>query len=157
MASDSTQPLTTYTERLPQVKREIRLYRDRVEIDAAWTLGKNHKATVQLAQLQPQVKKFYVRNRWFKRSVMIGSLAVAAAVVFTRGDYPEWMQRNAPLGYVVGAACGMLALMTFSKRQFARFSKKQDGRPALDICRAGPDAARFDEFIEQVQKRIRAN
>ncbi len=157
MAQKDAQPLASYTERLPQVKRVIRLYRDRVEIDAAWTLGKDHHAVVRLADLQPQIKTFYVRNLWFKRSIMIGSLAIAAAVVFTRGDYPELLQRNAYLGYAIGAGCAVMAMLTFRKRQFARFSRKADGRPGLDICRAGPDAARFDEFIEQVQRRIRAN
>jgi hypothetical protein len=134
----------------------MRLYRDRIEIHAAWTVGKDYDTVVHTSDLQPQVKRFFVRNRWFKRSIMIGSLAVAAAVVFTRGDYPEWMKRNALLGYVIAAACGMVALMTFSRRQFARFSRK-DGPPGLDICRSGPDAAQFDDFVAQVQQRIRAS
>ena len=156
MPANAPQPLATYTERLPQVRRVMRLYRDRVEIDAAWTLGKNYSTVVKLGGLLPQAKRFYVRNRWSKRSIMIGSLAIAAAVVFTRGGYPEWLMHNAPLGYLIGAICAAVALMTAIRRQFARFSTKA-GQPGLDICRAGPDAARFDDFIEQIQRRIRAS
>jgi len=156
MATDTPNPLATYTERLPQVRRVLRLYRDRVEIDAAWTLGKNYSTVVKLDGLQPQVKRFYVRNRWFKRSIMLGSMAVAAAIVFTRGGYPEWLMRNALLGYPIAAICASIALMTAIRRQFARFSTKS-GPPGLDICRAGPDSARFDDFIEQIQRRIRAS
>ena len=156
MAAQSPQPLDTYTERLPQVKRVLRLYRDRVEIEAAWTIGKDYRIVVQLGGLLPQVTRFYVRNRWFKRSIMIGSLAVAAAVVFTRGGYPAWLMRNALLGYGIAAACAVIAVMTATRRQFARFLKK-DGQPGLDICRAGPDAARFDDFVEQIQRRIKAS
>lgn len=148
------QPLATYTERLPQVKRTLSLFKDRVEISAAWTVGKNYQMVVQLADLTPQVKRFFVRNRWFKRSILIGSLAVAAAVVFSRGDYPDWIRRNALLGWGIAGACAVMAFLTFPKRQFARFSTKS-GRPGLDICRSGPDQARFDDFLEQIQKRIR--
>ena len=77
--------ISTYTERLPQVQRVFRLYGDRVEIQAKWTIGKEYQASVKLADLKPQVNRFFVRNRWFKRSILIGSLAVAAAVVFTQG------------------------------------------------------------------------
>ena len=156
MAAQSPQPLDTYTERLPQVKRVLRLYRDRVEIEAAWTIGKDYRIVVQLGGLLPQVTRFYVRNRWFKRSIMIGSLAVAAAVVFTRGGYPAWLMQNAPLGYAIAAGCAVVALMTGRRRQFARFATK-GGQPGLDICRAGPDAARFDDFVEQIQRRIKAS
>lgn len=154
MAAEKTEPLATYVERLPQVKRSFRLYKDRVEIDAAWTLGKDYSTTVRLNTLAPEIKKFFVRNRWFKRSVLIGSLAVAAAIVFTRGGYPQWVERNALFGWVIASACLMLAIVTFPKRQFARFNRT-DGRPGLDICRASRDASRFDEFVQQVQRRIR--
>jgi hypothetical protein len=148
------QSLATYTERLPQVKRVFHLYRDRIEIHARWTLGRTYKTTVTLADLMPQVKRFFVRNRWFKRSILIGSLAVAAAVVFTRGDYPAWLQRTAQLCWALAIGCGVMASVTFSKQQFARFSRR-DGRPGLDLCAAGPDRAHFDEFLEQIQNRIR--
>jgi hypothetical protein len=146
--------VSTYTERLPQVKRVFRLYKDRVEVDASWTLGKDHHTTVRLEMLTPQVKRFFVRNRWFKRSIMVGSLAVAAAIVFTRGDYPDWVKRNALFGWVICGGCVIMAFLTYRKRAFARFNRK-DGPPGLDICSAGPDAARFEEFVEQLQKRIR--
>lgn len=154
MASDSPQPLATYTERLPQVRRTFHLFPDRVEIEAKWTLGKDYRTTVQLSGLTPQYKLHTIRNRWFKKAIMIGSLAAAAAVVFTRGDYPEWLRRNALLGWVVAAACALIAFITFPRRRFARFSQKS-GRPGLDIFDAGPDRARFEEFLSQVQKRIR--
>lgn len=152
--AEKNDPLAGYTERLPQVKRTFRLYKDRVEIDAAWTLGKNYKSVVRLETLTPEVKKFFVRNRWFKRAILIGSLAVAVAVVFTRGGYPEWVERNAMFGWVVASACAVIAFTTFPKRQFVRFSRK-DGRPGLDICRSGRDAVHFDDFVHQVQRRIR--
>lgn len=153
MARQDPQPLAVYTERLPQVKRVLSLYRDRVEISAAWTVGKKYQMTVSLTDLQPQPKRFFVRNSWFKRSILIGSLAVAVAVVFTREGYAQWIRTNALLGWGVASACALMAFLTFPARQFARFPRK-DGRAGLDICRSGPDQAHFDEFIELIQKRI---
>lgn len=155
MAGDSDQPLSTYTERLPQVRRELRLYADRVEIDAKWMAGKDYQMTVRLADLVPQEKRFFVRNRWFKKSILIGSIAVAAAVVFTRpGQYPDWVSSNANLGWVVAVIASAMAIWSAPSRQFARFTRK-DGSAGLDICKAGPDRKRFDEFVSQVAKRIR--
>ncbi|MCY2994532.1 MAG: hypothetical protein NTY19_42705 [Planctomycetota bacterium] len=145
--------IATYTERLPQVQRVFRLYQDHVEIQAKWTIGKEYQASVKLADLKPQVQRFFVRNRWFKRSILIGSLAVAAAVVFTQGDYPEWLQRNVQFCWAIAAGCGGMACVTFRRQQFARFARR-DGQPGLDVCSAGPDRARFDEFVEQLRNRI---
>ena len=153
MASDVTTSLHLHRTPPPGEAHAAPL-RDRVEIDAAWTIGKNYHSTVQLADLTPQYKLLTIRNRWFKRSIMIGSLAAAAAVVFTRGDYPDWLQRNALLGWAIAIVAAIMALRTFRTQQFARFTRK-DGRPGLDIFRAGPDAARFEEFLRDLQKKIR--
>lgn len=146
-------PITTYTERLPQVQRVFQLYPDRVEIQAKWTLGKQYAATVRLADLKPRVQRFSVRNRWCKRAILIGSLAVAAAVVFAQGDYPAWLQRTAQYCWAIAAGCGATAWVTFRAQPFARFARR-DGQPGLDLSSAGADWASFDEFVEQIQRRI---
>lgn len=154
MPQERDNPLFTYTERLPQVKRIFRLYKDRVEIDASWTIGKDYHTTVRLVDLSYEMKQITVRNRWFKKSIMIGSLGVAAAVVFTRGDYPQFVKNTAVLGWAVAILCMIVAFRSFTKRHFARFARK-DGKPGLDICDAGPDRTRFAEFVREVQRRIR--
>ena len=154
MSSDPSQPLCIYTERLPQVKRLFHVFPDRVEIAAQWTLGKTYRTTVRLADLAPHFKFQKIRNRWFKRSVVIGSLAVAAAVVFSRNDYPGWIRHNALLGWGIAAGCAVVAAISYRPRRFARFHRK-DGPPGLDIFDAGPDRARFEEFLREIQVRIR--
>lgn len=154
MPSDSSQPLFSYTERLPQVTRVFHLFADRMEIAARWTLGKDYRTTIRFENLTPQFKFLSVRSRWFKKSIMIGSLALAGAVVFTHGDYPGWVKHNALLGWGVAAVCAAVAITNFRRRRFARFSCI-DGRPGLDIFDAGPDRAHFDEFLREIQKCIR--
>lgn len=152
--SQADEPISTYFERLPQVRRALRLYQDRVEIDAAWTLGRRYRQTVRLADLNAQATRFDARDRWFRRAMTIGMLALAAAVIFTRPDRAEWVRQVFKAGYGIAAVCAYLVVLTYGRRQYVRFLHIS-GRPGLDICRSGPDRGRFDEFVVQVQKRIR--
>jgi hypothetical protein len=154
MSQDPPQPLSTYTERLPQVKRVFRLCKDRMEIGAAWTVGKNYHTVVALKDLTPDFKQSTVRNRWVKKSIMLASLAVAVAVAIPRGDFPLVVKNTALLGWPLAGLFLYVALVSFPKRRFARFARK-DGTPGLDICNAGPDRKHFDEFVREVQRRIR--
>jgi hypothetical protein len=150
MPKPAESPLV-YQESLPQVRREFRLYRDRVEVDARWTIGRSHCTTVKLADLTTQVARFTVRNKWFKKAILIGSLAVSVAIVFSRDKYSLPMHRAAGFGWPVAGICVVVAILSARKRQFAHFPRK-DGRPGLDICRTDPE--RFEDFLREVQKRI---
>jgi hypothetical protein len=154
MPGASETPLATYTERLPQVRRDFRLYPDRVEVAARWTLGRSFRNTVRLADLSGQVNRFTVKNRWFPRAVMVGSCAVAFALVLSRSGYPELLRRTAALGWPVAGVAFLVALLCLPRRQFVHFPRS-DGRPGLDICRAGPDRAQFEAFVGAVRKCIR--
>jgi len=148
----NAEPLCIYQERLPQVTREFRLFGDRVEVDANWTLGRTHRSTVKLADLSGQTVRFTVRNKWFKKAIMAASLAVAAALVLSRPGYSPRMHKVAGLGWPVAGICGAVAILSARKRQFVHFPRK-DGRPGLDICRTDP--AGFDFFLRAVQARVK--
>ncbi len=154
MATTSETPLATYTERLPQVRREFRLYPDRVEVAARWTLGRTFRITVKLADLSGQVNRFRVKNRWMPRAVMVGSAAVAYALVLSRSGYPAWVQKAAVWGWPVAGLAFALALICLPRRLFVHFPRS-NGKPGLDICQAGPDRARFEAFVAAVRQCIR--
>ena len=154
MAIKSKPPIFTYTERLPQVRRVFDLYCDRVEIHAQWTAGNAYHNTVKLADLTGEFTRVVIRNRWFKKSVMIGSIALAAAAVLPHGDYPQFVRSAALLGWPLAGVCIAIAAISFPKRQFARFTRR-DGKVGLDLCNAGPNKARYQEFIREIQRRIR--
>jgi len=147
-------PLATYTERLPQVRRRFFLYADCVEVEAVWTLGRTHRSTVPLASLTTPPARRVVRNRWFKNSLLIASLAVAAALVLGRESYAPEVQRVARFGWAIAAGCVVVMAVSFRRRQFALFQKKAGG-VGLDLCDAGPDRARFEAFVREIQKAIR--
>ena len=151
MPAHADTPLV-YTERLPQVQRTFQLHRDRVEIDAQWTLGKNFQTVVKLADLSPQATRFTVRNKWFKRSILAGSIAIGMALLFSRNTLIHGAQWAALPCWAVAGVSLVMAIRSFGKRQFAHFPRK-DGRPGLDICKTDPEA--FEEFLKEVQARIR--
>ena len=152
--SPSTETLlATYTERLPQVRRVFRLYPDRVEVAARWTLGRRFQIVVKLKALSGQADRFTVKNRWFGRAVMIGSVAVGFALVLSRSGYPDLVRRMAVIGWPLAGIAFVVAILSLPRRQFVHFPRA-NGKPGLDICKAGPDIARFEAFVAEVHKRI---
>jgi hypothetical protein len=124
-----------------------------VEVAAKWTFGRNFQVVVKLGDLSGQVSRFNVKNRWFPRGVMIGSVAVAFALVLSRSGYPELVRRVAVLGWPLAGLAYAVAVFSLPRRQFVHFPRA-NGKPGLDICKAGPDQARFEAFVNEVRKGI---
>jgi hypothetical protein len=152
--SPAAEPLLAiYTERLPQVRRVFRLYPDRVEVAAKWTFGRKFAITVRLGELSGQFSRFNVKNRWFPKAVVIGSLAVGVALVLARPGYPELVRRGSVIGWPIAGIAFVVALLSLPRRQFVHFPRA-NGKPGLDICKAGPDQGRFESFVAEVRKCI---
>lgn len=141
-----------YRERLPQVRRRFELFGDRIEIEARWTLGRSFRTVLRLADLSPQARRFSIRNKWFRKSVLAGAVAVGLALLAGRQLPGPWSRWIPPVFWAVAGASSIMAVRSFPKRQFARFPRK-DGRPGLDVCRTDPEA--FEAFLREVQSRIR--
>ncbi len=156
MSGASDPPLATYIERLPQVRRVFQLYPDRVEVAARWTLGGSFRNTVKLADLSGQMTRFTVKNRWLPRAIMVGSCAVAFALVLSRPGYPELVRRAAVLGWPAAGVAFAVALLCLPRRRFVHFPRS-NGNPGLDICQAGPDRARFEAYVEALRRGIRSS
>jgi hypothetical protein len=148
-------PIAVYTERLFQVRRTLALYRDRIEVDATWLLGRSHHTTVKLASLTPRTADLHVRNRWVKRAIMAGSLAIAAALYLGRPGQGPWAERASVAAWAAAGLCAAVVALTFRKVRFVRLLRP-DGRPGLDIAHAGPDAGRFEEFLAAVKRQVRS-
>ena len=144
--------IATYFERLPQVCRVFRLYYDRVEIAARWTIGKKYKVTISLDCLSDKVTFSVVKNRWFSKAIMIGSLFVCSALVFSRGEYPYLVRRMATACWSIAGISLVVAIFSFPKKQFVHFQQR-NGKPGLDICKTGSQN-RFDSFVNELRKRI---
>jgi hypothetical protein len=148
-------PIATYRERLVQVRREFRLYRDRVVVQARWLSGRKYQNTIPLEGLDPKPSQARIRQRAFKRALPIALLAAAAAVVISRPGY-EWLQPWLKYAlYGVFIVFGAVAAISWPKVLFIRFNARESKKPGLDIARAGPDASNFETFVEAVRTQIR--
>lgn len=148
-------PVSTYTERLLEVRREFTLYPDRVVVRARWLLKGSFEHVVDLNSLRSEVQDLIIRyrlHRYAGWTIAIGVVLFLAAYYLARGE---------PLGVLSHAAMGIMILgvavmsMTFRSRRirFARFNTRS-GRPGLDIGSAGNNPAIFNEFVEQVRRQI---
>ena len=141
-----------YHERLPQVQRSFHLHRDRIDIDARWTLGRSFRSSVKLADLSPQARRFTVRNKWFKRAVMVGAIALGLALLCARHPWFSRVRWATLLCWPVAGVSLVVAIRSFRKRQFVHFPRT-NGKQGVDICRMDPEA--FEAFVREVQARIR--
>jgi hypothetical protein len=151
--SPGREPIATYTDRLPQVRRSFALYSDRVEVEAVWTLGRAHRNVVRLDDLAPAYTQFYVRNRWGKRAFLIGCLAAATAVVFGQESYAPGFHTAAKFLWGIAGAGLMLTVMSIRKTRFIRFSRI-DGKAGLDMAAAGSRKGEMQSFADRVKKQI---
>ena len=148
-----TEPIATYAERLLQVRRVFRLYPDQVVVDAHWLWKGDFRSTIELSSLKRAYKERYVRNRLYKTAVWV---AVLGAILAAFPLYPKIPWPLPVITYVGGviALAGLaVAALAYRKILFVRFDS-HDGKPGLDIARAGPGQAKFGEFVERVRKQI---
>jgi len=154
-SQDTEAPLAAYRERLPQVGRTLELYTDRIVVRAKWLFGGRYTQTIQLEGLEPRPLEIWVRQRLFKRALALSLLSAAAAVVLTQngggGRFNPWLVNGF---YIIAMLIGAVAVLSYAKVRFARFPTRE-GKAGLDIARAGPDAATFDDFVDRVKARIR--
>ena len=147
-------PISTYRERLLQVRRDFELYPDRVDIRARWSLKGRFDSSVDLSGLDPKYRSFYIRNKLFKPAIVV--LICGAAILFFSGDLDK-LRAMSPLP-VLGSAVALVGLalswLTSRRIRFVQFQARHD-RAGLDIACAGPDKDSFSQFVSQVQKRIR--
>jgi hypothetical protein len=149
-------PLSAYSERLLEVRREFLLYPDRVVVKARWLLKGRFEHTVRLSTLKGDYRQLVVSYRMFRYA---GWALAMGALFFAMMFYEA---KGRPLGFwgylTLGVAVlGAIALaLTYPLRRltFVRFDPKS-GRGGLDIGSAGNDESRFRDFVRAVQQQIR--
>lgn len=147
--------IATYTERLPQVSRTFTLYPDHVLVQAHWRVKGDFTNKIPLTTLKPKYKELKIRNKLFKPAAVLLAMGV---VVLAFQLYPQWPRSLNPaliLSFVMILVGGVLSGIWYRAVTFVRFDAEK-GKPGLDIAEAGPDRDRFDEFVERIQKEIRA-
>lgn len=148
------EPIATYHERLPQVRRRFELYPDRIVIRARWLWRGEFENSVPLSTLDPRHSSFYIRNKLFKPSMLVLSVGLAIALLTGSLEDLRALSPLTVLGMAIALVGLVLTWLTSRRIRFVRFPARE-GKAGVDIGCAGREKSQFDAFVSQVQRRIR--
>jgi hypothetical protein len=155
-----SEPIARYYEVRPSGRRQFELLADRVIVETK-SIRIEAVMTVMLADLRPEPNILRIRPKEFN----VGLTFLLAAVGF--GFYGFLAHAPAPpaddrsiLWFALAAGCLLASLVVFSKTfqkiEYMQFVSHQ-GKPLLDVARAGPQRADFDQFVETLIDQIEAS
>jgi len=147
-------PIATYTERLLQVRRVFTLYPDKVVVDAHWLVKGSFRSTILLDSLKPACHEHHLRNKLFRKAALVATIGVVLVAWTVYPRIPSPLPILTIVAGVIAVAALALTAMTRPRILFVHFDTRE-GKPGLDIARAGPDKTQFDNFVKLIQKQIR--
>jgi hypothetical protein len=155
-----SEPIAEYYEVRPSGRRQFELLPDRmiVKTKSARIEG---VITVMLADLRPEPNILRIRPKEFGVGLLclFASVAVAFYAIVARAAGPP-MDNQTVLWLSIAGGCFFVSLVifakTFQKIEYVQFVSHQ-GKPLLDVARAGPERASFDNFVETLIAQIRAS
>lgn len=152
------EPLATYEEARFESRRQFELYPDRIRVvGQVQGIGRFDQFIV-LSSLQPTVGRMWVRSRlfsWGLCGLFIAACGMVSLVL--SGGYTHLLNPSdgVPL-LVMGSTCAtaaalvsgvFLTLLHARRVEFATF-RTDAGVIGLDVARAGPRVAEYDEFVD---------
>jgi hypothetical protein len=156
ISGDGSPPIATYRERRFGIRRDFTLYQDRVMVLSRNWSGTGVWLPVRLDELSLSTTTAWIRSPMSRQCTRLlnGALTITGLAI--------WWQLVYGFTLRVTIACGILllpgiALMlaTYRAAEFVRFHMKEyREKVLLDIARAGPDSARFDELVGQIKSTI---
>jgi hypothetical protein len=151
------EPLARYYEVRPNGRRQFELFANRVIVNAKSVRGE-FVTTIMLADLRPEPNMLRVRPKEFRLGLFMlaTSIGLGFAAFLVRGlgllpDDKAIILMSAP-GAALFVSLVIMAA-TFRKIEFIQFVSKQ-GKPLLDIAKAGPQREGFRPFVEALIVQI---
>jgi hypothetical protein len=149
---NDTPPIATYRERRFDGKRAFELFAGRVVIRGHAGLTSRFETTILLNTLDPTFSRIWLRSSGFRASLwlLLGSI-VFISVLLTLRVPPE----SPPIILLgcIGASGVLLLLTTFRAVEFAVY-RSPAGVVTLDVARSGPDAKKFDAFVDVLTRNV---
>ncbi len=155
-----SEELARYYEVRPNGRRKFELLADRVIVKAK-SARVDSVITVMLADLRPEPNVLRIRPKEFGLGLLFLFAAVGLGfyAFLGKGAVPPADDRNI-FWLSMALAFLLVSLVIFSKTlrkiEYIQFVSHQ-GKPLLDVARAGPERASFDPFVETLIGQIRAN
>ena len=150
-----TPPLATYREVRFDGKRLFELHADSIRVAGSRTFQSNVDTTIPLSRIDPRVIRMHVRHGSFWAGLCLAVVGFFGYEILTAGFKLNPFEFPAGLPLGLGVTGIALCLATARKVEFARF-ESDAGVAVLDIARAGPDRAKFDEFVSKLQDQVRS-
>lgn len=143
--------IATYQEKRMDGYRVFELYSDRVVVKGAQYIGGKFETTVMLQALEPTPSKLVSRNRAFFQGIV---MALVATTLIQSNLLPVTSYWGG-LALVLGIGGVLMSLTTLRPIEWANFCTSA-GISVVSIARAGPDAKRFQEFVDLFSKQVSA-
>ena len=146
------QPIKTYREKSVFGCRTIELFDESVSITGYQAFTNDFKLTVPLNTLEPSVSQMGIRER-------TGWIGVAILAAGTYGAF-QCAAQHPPLtnpGFWVCsffAVIGLYLLLRAVRRIETAIFYTTAGVARFHVCRIGPDAGRFQAFVESIASQI---
>ncbi|MBV9126468.1 MAG: hypothetical protein JO117_00120, partial [Verrucomicrobia bacterium] len=153
--SGSLVPIATYSERSLFRRCHFKLFADHVELRGRRLLTTDFEGTVGLATISPYITRLRVRHPWWPAGLIMQIIPYSAFFILHGGKNLEhgfsltflisiWI-----FTIVFGGIGLWLIIVGFPKREFVVF-RHRSGATAFDVCRAGSERIRFDEFVSAI-------
>ncbi len=132
------------------VDRRLTLMTDRVHFTGT-VRGARIEGAVLLSDLQPTPNRIWVRSKHYHWSLATLAILSPCAIPPFSVFPPNFVLLAVGVVFYIPAI--WYFLNSKNRNEYALFHNRS-GLLVLDVCRKGPDVARFNEFVAAIEKQI---
>jgi len=148
------EPLTIYHESSPGLRRELRLFPDKVSIRGRRLGADEFETHIPLEHLSPDVGSVRYRSRRSAYGIAVCCALIVFLSLFVGPFNAPWTSTRvlvtATLA-IISLAWGLYYLPRYTAYRFLNTS----GQIVLDVIASGPDKDRCKDFVENIAEAIR--
>lgn len=145
--------MESYRESRIEMSRTFSIEPELVVVEGGAPLGTQFKSTIRFDQLDPRFNVIKTRPKLFFHSLLATGILIIVAIAIANFREASLDDFWFLLGVLLPISTLVIALATCRRTEFAQF-KNQSGFVILDIAKAGPDKAHFDNFVGLIQEHI---
>jgi hypothetical protein len=149
------EPISSYREASPGVRRELRLFPDRVSISGRVLGGSEFETHVPLQQLSPTFGTMKFRSRRCVAGVALFCGLAVFVFLFVGPFQLPWASTRVIIATALAVASLGWAIAYFPRYTAYRFLNVL-GQVTLDVVESGPDKASCRDFVQRIVEAIKA-
>lgn len=147
-------PIATYSERSPGLRREFRLHADHITVSSRMLGGNEQEIHIPLDDVSPRpgLMRFRVR-RWIGGFLMSFVLAVFVWL-FVGPFHMPWTSPRVVIAGILSIGFFIWGLVYLRKFTAYRFLNRS-GVIVLDVIESGPEKDKCKDFVAALERTIR--